>query len=177
MNKKKTIVSLCLVLMLVFTACGGEKYGPLLAAAKEAELYAGKLTTGFVGDTLTNSFFEWTVTNVRTETELYGKTANAGKKFVVMDVSVTNTTDEEYEIGNYDFVSYVEPDMDTGLVETMDSFNDAMYPDEEMLAPGKTRSGTLVFEVDESVEEIIIDYIEFIGEDSIGNTNWFDLFI
>ena len=169
MKKKSIIIGLCMVLVLVFTACGGEKekqaYGPLLEAAKEAELYAGKLTTGFEGDTLSNSFFEWTISDVRTETELYGKTANAGKKFVVMNVSVTNTTDEEYEIGNYDFVSYVAPDMDTGLVETMDSFDDAMYPDEEMLAPGKTRSGTLVFEVDESVEELIIDYIEFIGED------------
>ena len=180
-KKKHIIVGLCMVLALVFTACGGEKetqaYGPLFEAAKEANLYVGDLTTGFEGDTLSNSFFEWTISDVRTETELYGKTANAGKKFVAMDVSVTNTTDEEYEIGNYDFVAYVAPDMETGLIDTMNSFDDAMYPDQEMLAPGKTRSGTLVFEVDESVEELIIDYIEFIGEESIGNTNWFDLFI
>jgi len=46
-----------------------------------------------------------------------------------------------------------------------------------MLAAGETKSGTLIFEVDESVEELIVDYVEFFGEDTIGNTNWFDVFV
>ena len=96
---------------------------------------------------------------------------------MVVHVSVTNTTDEEYEIGNYDFIGYVAPDMDSGIVDTMDSFDAAMYPDEAMLAAGETKSGTLIFEVDESVEELIVDYVEFFGEDTIGNTNWFDVFV
>ena len=90
---------------------------------------------------------------------------------------MTNTTDEEYEIGNYDFVAYVAPDMDSGLTDTMDSFDDSMYPDQEMLAAGENRTGELIFEVDESVEELIVDYIEFFGDEEMGNTNWFDLFV
>lgn len=178
-NRKYIIVSLCLVLVLALTACGSKEqsYGPLLEQAKEAQLYVGNLTTGLKGDTLSNSFFEWTVSGVRTEKEIYGKTAMDGKKFVIVDISVTNTTDEEYEIGNYDFVAYAAPDMDSGLVETMDSFHGNMYPDEEMLAAGKTRTGELIFEVDESVEELIVDYIEFFSDSDTGNTNWFDLFV
>ncbi|MEY8369234.1 DUF4352 domain-containing protein [Anaerovoracaceae bacterium 42-11] len=182
-NRKYIIVGLCLVLALAFSGCGskdGDKeasYGPLLTQAKEAGLHVGNLTTGVKGDTLSNSFFDWTISEVRTEKEIYGKTAKDGKKFVIVDVSVTNTTDEEYEIGNYDFVAYVAPDMESGLVDTMDSFNDSMYPDEEMLAAGKTRTGELIFEVDESVEELIVDYIEFFGDEEMGNTNWFDLFV
>lgn len=180
MKKSKYIViSLCLALVLALTACGGEEknYGSLLEQAKEAELYVGSLTTGLLGDTLSNSFFEWTVKDVRTEKEIYGKTAKDGKKFVIVDISVTNTTDEEYEIGNYDFVAYVAPDMDSGLTDTMDSFDDSMYPDQEMLAAGENRTGELIFEVDESVEELIVDYIEFFGDEEMGNTNWFDLFV
>lgn len=187
MRKRYIIVGLCIILILAFTACGGEKqsngesakreYGSLLQEAKDAKIYAGELTTGMVGDTLSNSFFDWTISEVRTEKEIYGKTAKEGKKYVVVHVSVTNTTDEEYEIGNYDFIGYVAPDMDSGIVDTMDSFDAAMYPDEAMLAAGETKSGTLIFEVDKSVEELIVDYVEFFGEDTIGNTNWFDVFV
>lgn len=184
--RRYIIVGLCLALAFALAGCGKdgdkqngseESYGPLLKQAKEAGLHVGNLTTGVKGDTLSNSFFDWTISEVRSEKEIYGKTAKDGKKFVIVDVSVTNTTDEEYEIGNYDFVAYVAPDMESGLVDTMDSFNDSMYPDEEILAAGKTRTGELIFEVDESVEELIVDYIEFFGDEEMGNTNWFDLFV
>ena len=32
-----------------------------------------------------------------------------------------------------------------------------------------------MFIVDEDVDEIVMDYMEFYGDESIGNTNWVDL--
>ena len=62
-----------------------------------------------------------------------------------------------------------------GHLDTADSFYDDMYPDETELAAGKTLTGDIVFIVDEDVDEIVMDYMEFYGDESIGNTNWVDL--
>ena len=151
-----------------------EDYGPLLKDLKKAKLYEGKLTTGKVGDTMKNSFFHWKVNSVRTKTKLDGKSAGAGKKFVVVNISVKNATKESFITGNYDFIGYMEAS-EAGHLDTEDSFYDDMYPDETDLAAGKTLTGDLVFLVDSDVDEIVVDYIEFYGDESIGNTNWVDL--
>ena len=62
-----------------------------------------------------------------------------------------------------------------GQLDTEYSFYDDMYPDETDLAAGKTLTGDLVFVVDTDVDEIVVDYMEFYGDESIGNTNWVDL--
>lgn len=151
-----------------------KSYGPLLTALKKADLYAGTLTTGVVGDTMKNSFFNWKVNSVKTATKLSGKSAGSGKKFVVVSITVKNTTDEDYEVGNYDFIGYMEASED-GHLDTEDSFYDSMYPNETTLSAGKSLTGDLVFVVDSDVDEIVVDYIEFYGDDSTGNTNWVDL--
>lgn len=175
-HKKLLAVLLGIMLALTFTACGSDdkEPGPLLNELKEAEFYQGELTTGMVGDTMKNSFFEWKVNSVKTETELSGKPAGAGKKYVVVNISVKNTTKESFVTGNYDFIGYMEASED-GHLDTADSFYDDMYPDETDLAAGKTLTGDIVFLVDEDVDEIVMDYMEFYGDESIGNTNWVDL--
>ena len=112
--------------------------------------------------------------SVKTETELNGKSAGEGKKYVVANISVKNTTKETFVTGNYDFIGYMEASED-GHLDTADSFYDDMYPDETELAAGKTLTGDIVFIVDEDVDEIVMDYMEFYGDESIGNTNWVDL--
>lgn len=174
-HKKIIAVLLGIILIFAFSACGSDNdYGPLLEALKKAELYQGDLTTGTVGDTIKNSFFEWKVNCVKSETELNGKSAESGKKFIVVNISVKNTTDEAFTTGNYDFIGYMEAS-EEGQLDTEYSFYDDMYPDEIDLAAGKTLTGDLVFVVDTDVDEIVVDYMEFYGDESIGNTNWFDL--
>lgn len=152
------------------------EYGDLMKALKKTDLYAGELTTGFVGDTMSNEFFDWTVNSVKTMKKLEGKSAGSGKKFIVANITVTNTTDYDYSIMNADFIGYMEASED-GHLDTEWSFYDGMYPDEATLKSGKSRTGDLVFIVDEDVDEIVIDYIEFAGDGSMGNTNWVDVFL
>ena len=89
-HKKILAVLLGMILIFALSACGNDDddYGPLLEALKKEELYQGDLTTGTVGDTIKNSFFEWKVNSVKSETELNGKSAESGKKFVVVNISV-----------------------------------------------------------------------------------------
>lgn len=182
--KKILTVTLCLAIVLVATACGGsddgktdaksqdKNYGELYTQAKDAYSESiGKLTAGTVGDSLSNSFFNWTVNSVETKDKVEGKTAKDGYKFIVANISVTNTTKETFAVGNYDFIGITEVSED-GQIDTMDSFYDKMYPDEKELAAGKTLTGDLVFQVKEDVNELIVDYQVFYQDESTGDTNW-----
>lgn len=154
----------------------GQEYGELMEALMETDLHMGELTTGLVGDTMSNSFFDWKVNSVETAKNLHGKSAGSGKKFIVANITVTNTTDYEYDIYNADFIGYMEAS-EEGQLDTEWSFYDDMYPDEAALKAGKSRTGDLVFIVDSDVDEIVIDYIEFAENGSMGNTNWVDILL
>lgn len=181
MTKKLITAVLCAALMLAFVSCGAEKTADEpsgLAADVKAvwdELYEyGELSVAGEGETLSNAFFDWTLNSVRTETSLNGQDAADGKKFVVVNITVTNTEDYEYETGNFEFLCICGTD-EGDEVETMNSFYDEMIPDEFNLKAGETVTGDLVFEVNEDVSEVLIDYEEFWSDGSTGSTNWFDL--
>lgn len=130
------------------------------------------LSVGGVGDTLKNDFFDWTVNSVRTETALNGRNAASGKKFVVININMTNTEDTSYETGNYEFWGLIgqgEP------LNTLDAFYDGMIPDTVKFAPGQTLSGDIVYEVDKNLDKLIVDYDEVYGDESTGNAYWFEL--
>ncbi|MGF6377064.1 hypothetical protein M2140_002146 [Clostridiales Family XIII bacterium PM5-7] len=176
MNIKKIILTtLCLVVCFAFAACGDKEqnFGGLHEEAKTAyEDDLGELQSGTIKDTLSNTFFDWTLNSVETKETLEGKTPEEGKIFVVANITVKNTSTEEYEVGNYDFIGIVGIE-EGEQFDTLDAFYDGMYPDGENLAAGKTLTGDIVFEVSADCTELIIDYQEYFGDDSKGNTNWF----
>lgn len=131
----------------------------------------GALSVGGKGDLMENAFLTWQVNDYKTVDEINGTSAGDGKKFVVANVTMTNTMDEAFESGNYEFRGIVGPEEQDDL-DMMDAFYDEMLPDEFELAAGKSITGDLVIKVDEDVSEIIIDYESFYGDDFADGTNW-----
>ena len=77
--------------------------------------------------------------------------------FLIINISVTNTEDYEYETGNYEFLCITGTE-ESDEVETMNSFYDEMIPDTVDLAAGDTLTGDLVFEISEDVKEVLDVY-------------------
>ncbi len=182
-SKWKIIGLLALtVLLLTSVSCGqkkdtdagAEKKTSLTDAVKavwDGKYEYGTLSVGEPGDVLSNEFFDWKVNDIKTETSFYGRDAADGKVFLIVNISVTNTEDYEYEIGNSEFLCITGTKEDDE-VETENSFYDEMIPDFSNLDAGDTLTGDLVFEIGEDIKEVLIDYEEFWSDGSTGNTNW-----
>lgn len=184
MIKWKILVLLVfVVIQFTFAACssnsgedteGADSLADTVKAVWDENYDYGTLSVGGEEDVLSNAFFDWKVNSIDTETSLHGSTAGDGKVFLIINISVTNTEDYEYETGNYEFLCITGPE-ESDEVETMNSFYDEMIPDTVDLAAGDTLTGDLVFEISEDVKEVLLDYEEFWSDGSTGNTNWFDL--
>lgn len=188
MGKLKNVLAMMLIgcMALGLTACGGGE-GGIAGAAGDAASSAvdkvskmlsargreyDKLFTGEIGDTLTNSFFDFTVNSVTAAEELEGYTpTQEGYKFIVADITVKNIFDSEIPVGNYDFnIIWGDDSEDSGEDYSFTEFMDGMYPDEVDLAVGETLSGTLVFEVPADETNVGIVYYEIWDDDFLGNT-------
>ncbi len=198
MKKNKFLaLLLCLSVAFAFTACGAEEptmadeyrteidaaqaasednenYGELSKEAIESGISdQDKTAVTGVGDTMSNDFFDWTVNSYTTKTKTHGTSAGDGYKFVIINMSITNTEDYEYETGNYEFRGVI-----SGQEEDLDSenaFYDGMIADETTIAPGETITGDVIFKVPEDCTALLINYLEVYGDGSEGNMYWYEL--
>lgn len=198
MKKNKFLaLLLCLSVAFAFTACGAEEptmadeyrteidaaqaasednenYGELSKEAIESGISdQDKTAVTGVGDTMSNDFFDWTVNSYTTKTKTHGTSAGDGYKFVIINMSITNTEDYEYETGNYEFRGVI-----SGQEEDLDSenaFYDGMIADETTIAPGETITGDVIFKVPKDCTALLINYLEVYGDGSEGNMYWYEL--
>lgn len=201
--KKNRLLALllCLTLVLAFSACGeaeetneptmadenhveieqeqaatddNKNYGELSKEAVESGMYdKDKSAVSGVGDTLANDFFDWTVNSYKTRTKTHGTSAGEGYKFVIINMSITNTEDFEYETGNYEFRGVI-----SGQAEDLDSedaFYDGMIANETTIAPGETITGDVLFKVPKDCKALLVNYLETYGDGSFGNMYWYEL--
>lgn len=125
-----------------------------------------ELYTGQMGETLTNSFFEFKIDSAKLLTELAGYLPETdGNKFLVADVEVTNIFEETIPVGNYDFYVLWNGGEDIPYNASFDW----MYPDDAELAVGETLSGKLVFEIPPDAEDVMIGYTEIWDDEFEGN--------
>jgi hypothetical protein len=138
------------------------------------------VTTGKVGDTLTNTFFAWTVRSVEVKDSLIVDGEELlpdtnGYKFLLVDITTKNVFDKANPMGNVDFtIIWTEGDEtkeDFGYYE----FMDGMYPDEFMQEVGESASGILVFEVPANVHNANIAYYELWDDDFEGDAYFFEV--
>jgi hypothetical protein len=138
------------------------------------------VTTGRVGDTLTNSFFEWQVSDVVAQDSLMVNGEEIipnldGCKFVLVDITTKNVFDQPNPMGNFDFsIIWGEGD-DTTEDISYAEFMGGMYPDSFEQAVGESTSGVLVFEVPKDVHSAIIAYYELWDDEFEGDTYLFEL--
>lgn len=132
-----------------------------------------ELVVGSEGDTMTCSFFEFTISDVQALEEIDGfvpeKETN---KFITAQVNVKNITEDEIPVGNYDFYIIWETEEETAEEDhwAYASFRDDMYPDDVKLASGETLSGLLVFDIPADVDEFTIAYDEIYDDEFVGDT-------
>lgn len=200
MNGKKLLtILLCLAMVFaLFAACGEEEspveiseeskaaseefpadesnaaYTPLAQEVKEIwdqQYQYGAISVAGEGETLQNAFFKWKVNSVETREEINGTSAGDGYKFVIANVTMTNTTDYEFDSGNNEFRGIIGTEESDDL-DSENAFYDGMLADEFSLKAGEEITGDLLFKVKEDVNEIIIDYESFYGNGKVDGANW-----
>ncbi|MDR2105928.1 MAG: DUF4352 domain-containing protein [Coriobacteriales bacterium] len=197
-------MALALMMMLSLVACG--RLSQLLEPAdeatsdttttekeKEADVLSdleklldaegrpyNNVITGEVGDTLTNTFFDWTVNSVTTEETLTidgeeFEPEGIDYKFVLVDITTKNVYDQVNPMSCSDFTILWDEDGETTEDVPYGEFMDGMYPEEFDQAVGESDSGILVFEVPKNVDSVIIAYYELWEDDFEGDTYLFEV--
>jgi hypothetical protein len=195
---------LALLLAFLLVACGGggqadsdtptptqqaasgeeTETGPLSDIAKTLQAKGrpfNSVTTGKVGDTLTNTFFAWTVNSVTSGDSITTTDGDEifpnedGYKFVIVDVTTKNVFDQPNPMSCGDFSILWTKGTETIEDVPFQSFTDEMYPDEIMEEIGQSTSGWVVFEVPQDVTSAMIGYYELWGDNFEGDTYLFEV--
>lgn len=157
MKKRNWILAMALVLMLGLTGCGG--------SGEEYE-------EGRIGDVMHDQFFDFTVNSVFTCDTYEGYTPEAGRQLLVAELTVKNTFNETIPMFDTDFQAQWndKEDQDNAFsnpIETIVS-GDQMEA-EYNLAVDEERTGLLIFEVPEDLQDFSIVYLEEFDDDTTGN--------
>lgn len=194
-RRKICALALCVAVVFSFSSCLGstmaeknkveikaeqaagednKDYGELSKEVQDAGIYdKDKTAVTGVGETMSNDFFDWTVNSYKTRTKTHGVSAGKGYKFVVINMTMKNTEDYEYETGNYEFRAVI-----SGASSDLDSenaFYDDMIADETTIKPGETITGDVIFKVPKDCEGLIVNFMETYADDSTGNMYWYEL--
>lgn len=187
---KKTIcLILALLLSLSITACdsipgmsSGDKSGTPSTSDKSNNPSSGSdksggssseesgFHEGYLGDTLTTMFFDYTVNEAKSYTEYAGKKPAEGNKFLVVEVTLKNNTRYSQDMFNGedgDFTIYYEfgsGEDDYAYVDSISEIiDDNQFPMEYKLGINETRTGLLIYEVPADIEDFSLDFLEIYG--------------
>lgn len=159
--KKRSVLCL-LLLLLLLPACSA-----LPAQLPGDEESGGDY--GFLGDTMSSVFFDFTVTDAFSCSSYQGYTAPLHAKLIVATLTVTNTFTRTLPMGQYDFqIQWGEGDEDYGY--PLPVFCDGQLPDEYELSIQESRTGLLVYEVPSDTADYSISYLEIFENDETGDS-------
>ena len=150
--------------------------GVLILAA--ALLLAGcggaKSTRAKADETVHTALFDFTCGQPET-IEKFGNIAiPEGDKLVQFHISVTNTSDETYDIFKDDFqLQWGDGDNDFGVA--LESVNDLMMPDATELVPGEAHVGQMLVAVPQNTTTLTVAYQEILESGEDGNNFFVDL--
>ena len=136
-----------------------------------------------VGDTVETMFFNFTVEDFLSSTDINGITPEAGKQFVGVKVNVENTFNKDITMFSSDLIIEWEPtSADDKGAEGPHSYYDKEaifneeFEKEYTLAPGESKEGVLVFEIPEGITKVAIT-TQDIYTDKQGNEHKGDVYI
>jgi len=130
---------------------------------------------GRMGDTMHNSFFDYTVNSAYVCSEYEGFTPQDGNEILVVDVTVKNTFPESIPMFDTDFQVQWNDDAEDAYgfpitaYEENDFTNEEMLPTEYTLAVNQTVNGLLVYEVPEGHNDFSVSYKEIYEDESEGD--------
>lgn len=152
-------------------SAAGEASGPITAEDGYAE--------GFIGDTLRNSFFEYTVNSAYVCDSFETYTPAEGNELLVVDVTVKNISRSSIEMYDTDFQAQWNSDGDDdfsvpitydGSGTDQPTLRDDQLPGTYTLGVSESREGLLVFEVPAGLTDFSLSYMEVFSDDSTGDT-------
>lgn len=118
-------------------------------------------TSGIVGDTMSTTWFDFTVNSVSAHgNEYLGYTAERNYRLLVVNVTIENTFDEVNPMFDDDFSITWGDDYYAYPVEDAENLSDDMLPSEYQMNPGDKVTGDLLFEIPASETNLIFSYEE-----------------
>jgi len=194
----KKVIALCLSAVMLFAliGCGGGSNenetsdgGNIVDDASNAvgEAASGiakmlqsegrpynSIHTGKVGDTLTNTFFDWTVHSVTVQDSFTVDGEEFlppdGRRFVLVDITTKNVFTEINPMSNTDFGIMWEDADGTQEDIPYEAMTDEMYLDEFEEAVGESHSGLILFDIPADVTKVYITYYEIWDDEFEGDS-------
>ena len=114
----------------------------------------------YVGDTVSTSWFDYTVTSAESADTYEGYTASDGNKLVVVNLTMTNTFNESVPMFDTDFQLGWGEYNDDEMAFPVPPYCDAQLPVEYYLSIDETRDGVLVYEVPSDVRDFTFAFLE-----------------
>lgn len=154
---KKLLYVLILATALLLAGCGG-----------------AKSTRAKADETVHTTLFDFTCGQPET-IEKFGNIAiPEGDKLVQFHISVTNTSDETYDIFKDDFqLQWGDGDNDFGVA--IYPVTPEMFPNDTKLEPGATVEGNMLVAVPSDSATLTVAYQEVLGNGNDGNNFFVDL--
>ena len=113
-----------------------------------------------VGDTVSTSWFDYTVTSAEPMDTYEGYTAAEGNKLVVVNLTMTNTFNESVPMFDTDFQLYWGEYNDDEMAFPTLPYCEAQLPEEYYLDIDATVDGVLVYEVPSDVRDFTFAFLE-----------------
>jgi hypothetical protein len=139
--------------------------GGVSSDASGASASAAGTTDGFLGDTMSTAFFDFSVNSAEICETCDGCTATDGNQLVVVTLSVKNTSTYSMPMLSDDFqIQWGDGDEDYGF-----PVGGSLCKDFDIPING-SQEGDLVFEVPEDTKDYSIAFQEYFDDDTEGNT-------
>lgn len=136
---------------------------------------------GYIGDTLSTAWFDFTVKDAYLCGEYEGYTAaSSNKQLLVVSLKLENTFPRSVSMFREDFPVLWDWDEETaaadddGMAYPIDAFTDDQLPDEYDLGIKGKESGLLVYEVPVNTKDFSLAFMEIYEDDEEGNVFFVD---
>ncbi len=143
---KIRLISACAALALALTGCDA--------------IGGGSPTEAQVGDRVSTSWFDYTITSAQAVENYEGCTAPVGDKLVVVDMTMTNTYDQPVPMFDTDFQLYWGDYGSDEMAFPLEPYCTAQLPTDYDLAVGETREGVLIYQVPSDVQDFTFAFLE-----------------
>ncbi len=176
--KKFFAAALTAVMMLSLAACGktglsgaGDDWVNEDDNIETYENQAGSSTyEGKIGSTLKTTWFDFTVKDAYvTDEAISGYSVSEGNRLLVVTVELKNTYGDTVPMWDDDF--WIEFGEDDGAypIDVNETILDDQFPKEYNLEKKETRTGTIIFEVPDDVEDFALVFLEYFDDSTEGN--------
>ena len=126
---------------------------------------------GYIGDTLRNAFFDYTVNSATLAEEYKGIKPAEGKKLLVVNITMTNTTKSSLPMFDTDFFLYQSDDEENPYIDPITAANPELKADgmlESEYSIG-IRETVIVYEVPENQKDFTLVFEEYFDNEEYGD--------